>query len=79
MTAEFGIGNAVDVSYLPAAQVSCLVHFLLASKEVGLEANAKKIEFTFRLGKEVGCCGDGDELTVSIKCRQFVDWLRTGC
>jgi hypothetical protein len=78
MTAEFGIGNAADVSCRPAAQVSCLVHFLFASKEVGLEANAKKIECTFRLGKEVGCCEDGDELTGSIKCIEFVDWLRTG-
>ena len=36
----FGIGSAA-VSCRPAAQVSCLIRLLLASKDGGLEANAK--------------------------------------
>jgi hypothetical protein len=46
MIAEFGIGTA-EISCRPTAQVICLVHFLFASEEVDLEANAKKIEFMF--------------------------------
>jgi hypothetical protein len=38
--AEFGIGNAA-VSRRPAAQVGCLVRFLFASKEGGLETYVK--------------------------------------
>ena len=48
MIAAVGIGNAA-VPYRPVAQLSCLLHFLFARKEVGLEANAKKNEYKLRL------------------------------
>jgi len=55
------------------AHVRCLVDFLSASEDDGLEANDRKTESIFRLGRKVGCCEDGNELLAFTKCREFVD------